>query len=83
LIVLCSGQHVTRHGKAHVMSDHELEGTYWYCLKHHRVETFESADSRELLGPYPTAEEAAHALDTIAEREERYDAEDSEWEGDS
>jgi hypothetical protein len=65
------------------MSEHELEGTYWYCLKHQRVETFENADSRDRLGPYATAEEAAHALDTIAEREERYDAEDSEWDGDS
>ena len=61
------------------MSD-ELEGTYWYCLKHHRVEIFEQTDSIDRLGPFKDATQAARALETVAEREKRYNAEDSAWE---
>lgn len=65
------------------MPGRELEGTYWYCLKHHRVELFESADSFDRLGPFDDEQSAADALQTIADRENRYEKEDSEWEGDS
>ena len=65
------------------MADGELEGTFWFCLKHHRVETFESADSKDRLGPFADADAASHALQTIADRENRYQAEDSAWGGDS
>jgi len=65
------------------MADDELEGTFWFCLKHRRVETFESADSKDRLGPFPDADTASHALQTIADREKRYQAEDSAWDGDS
>jgi hypothetical protein len=65
------------------MADGELEGTFWFCLKHHRVETFESADSKDRLGPFADADAASHALQTIADRENRYQAEDSAWDGDS
>jgi hypothetical protein len=31
------------------------------------------------MGPYNTRDEAEHALQTLHEREEKYDAEDAEW----
>jgi hypothetical protein len=58
----------------------DLEGTYWYCVDHHRVELFEQTDSQNRIGPFDTAEEAANALQTIADREKRYEEEDSRWE---
>jgi len=61
-------------------SAEDLEPTYWYCLDHHEVETFAGCGSRNRVGPFGTAAEAARALDTIAERERRYDAEDAAWE---
>jgi hypothetical protein len=60
----------------------DLEGTYWYCLDHHRVEIFEQTDSQNRIGPFKTPEEAAGALQTIADREKRYEEEDSAWEDD-
>jgi hypothetical protein len=63
------------------MATRDLEGTYWYCLTHHRVEKFAETDSRNRIGPFDTEGAAAHALQTIAEREERYTAEDAAWDG--
>lgn len=64
------------------MADRDLEGTYWYCVTHHRVEPFASTDSSNRIGPFEDEASASRALQTIAEREKRYTAEDSEWEGD-
>jgi hypothetical protein len=64
------------------MTSRELSDEYWYCMDHRRVEKFEDTDSKNRIGPFPTAEAAAHALQTIAEREKAYDSEDSAWEGD-
>jgi hypothetical protein len=61
------------------MANRDLEGTYWYCLTHHRVEPFASVDSRNRIGPFDNEEAAAHALQIIAEREKRYAAEDAAW----
>lgn len=62
------------------MSEHD-EGFY-YCLKHHRVEGHEGCADKDRLGPYPTAAEAAVALETVAAREARYEAEEkAEGEG--
>lgn len=63
------------------MSD--LDQSYWYCLSHNRVETYEESDSPDRLGPYPTSAQAQDALKTIADRNERYDREDAEWNGDA
>ena len=61
---------------------HDLAGTFWYCPEHHRAETWEEDDRSDRIGPFKTREEAAHALQTIAERERRYDREDAAWNGD-
>ncbi|MDP9221170.1 MAG: hypothetical protein M3P23_11635 [Actinomycetota bacterium] len=59
----------------------DRERTYWWCLNHHRVENDENACQwKDRLGPYNTREEAERALQTVAERNARFDAEDEEWE---
>jgi hypothetical protein len=57
------------------------QGPWFYCLKHHTVETRDGCAERHRLGPYDTREEAEHALQEVAERNERLDQEDREWEG--
>ena len=64
------------------MTSRELSGEYWYCMEHRRVEKYEDTDSANRIGPFPTEDAAAHALQTIHDREKAYDAEDSAWNGD-
>lgn len=54
---------------------------YWYCLKHHRVEPTEGEPNKDRLGPYATEEEAARALDKVAERNEAWEREDRDEDG--
>jgi hypothetical protein len=62
----------------------DLAGTYWYCVTHERVERFEETDSHNRIGPFDDPQSAANALQTIADREKRYEKEDSAWdEGES
>ncbi|WP_346622871.1 hypothetical protein [Blastococcus montanus] len=58
------------------------QGPWFYCLKHRTVEDRDGCAERHRLGPYDTRQEAEQALETVAERNERLDAEDREWEGD-
>jgi len=59
------------------------EGPFFFCLKHHTVETRDGCAERHRLGPFATRSEAEHALDKVAERNEQADAEDRAWnEGD-
>ncbi len=52
---------------------------FWYCLKHHAVETSENACKiSDRLGPYPSEAEAERALDKVAERNEAWDN-DPKW----
>ena len=64
------------------MTSRELSGEYWYCQEHNRVEKYEDTDSTNRIGPFATEDEAAHALQTIHDRNERYDREDAEWNDD-
>ncbi|MDQ1729962.1 MAG: hypothetical protein QOK10_121 [Pseudonocardiales bacterium] len=64
------------------MSTTDQESTFWFCLDHHAVEPFAGCGSRNRIGPFDSVAAAERALDTIAERERRYDAEDSAWDGD-
>ncbi len=52
------------------------EGQWYWCLKHHRVEPYGACKSEDRLGPYATEQEAAAALDTVAARNEQWDAAD-------
>ena len=64
-----------------VMSSSGIDGGYFWCLRHHRVET--SSDDwcpgKERLGPYATEDQAQQALKTVADRNAVWDAEDAEW----
>ncbi|WOQ18951.1 hypothetical protein R0145_11995 [Raineyella sp. W15-4] len=47
-------------------------------MKHHAVERYEGCRAADRLGPYPTREEAGHALERVQERNEAWD-EDPRW----
>jgi hypothetical protein len=50
---------------------------WWFCLKHNTVEDDDGAcPGKDRLGPYPTKEAAEHALQTVQERNEQWDAQD-------
>jgi hypothetical protein len=54
-------------------------GPWFFCIKHHTVEPRDGCAERHRLGPYETREEAEHALQSVAEREQKLTAEDREW----
>jgi hypothetical protein len=58
------------------------EGPWFFCLKHHTVEPRDGCAERHRLGPYATREEAEHAVESVAAREQKLTAEDRNWEGD-
>ena len=41
------------------------EGPWFFCLKHHTVETRDGCAERHRLGPYATREEAEHAVQSV------------------
>lgn len=49
---------------------------WWFCLKHHAVEPDAGCPGRWRLGPYPTEQEAARALETARRRNEEWEAQD-------
>ena len=52
---------------------------FYYNITTKQVEREGESKAKDLLGPFPTAEEAANALEIIRLREERKSAEDREW----
>jgi hypothetical protein len=58
-----------------------MAAQFWFCLKHHTVETDEGCRSADRLGPYSSQEEASRALDKVAERNESWDT-DPAWNDD-
>ena len=52
---------------------------FYYNLTTKQVEREGVSKAKDLLGPFPTAEEAANALEIVRQREERKDAEDRQW----
>lgn len=53
-------------------------GDFWFCLRHHTVESGAGCAPADRLGPYPTAEGAQHALEKVQERNEAWDN-DPDW----
>lgn len=51
---------------------------WFYCLDHKTVEPYEGCRAEVRIGPFPTREEAADALDTVARRNEAWDT-DPDW----
>lgn len=64
------------------MSNSGNGGRYFWCLRHHRVETAgDVCAAKHTMGPYASPAEAERALDRVRERNEELDAEDARWEG--
>ena len=53
---------------------------FYWCTDHDAVEEEDGCRAEVRLGPYPTREAAARALQSVAERNARLDAEDEAWE---
>ncbi len=51
---------------------------WWFCLKHNTVEDKPDCPGKDRLGPYPTREAAANALETVRRRNEEWDAADGD-----
>jgi hypothetical protein len=54
---------------------------WWWCLEHKAVEGQNGCAPADRLGPYDTREEAARALEKVAERNEAWDN-DPNWNDD-
>jgi hypothetical protein len=70
-----------------VGSDQASTGTenqYWFNVATGTVQTnYDKGQGKNLMGPYPTHEQAQNALRSAAERTEKWDDEDRRWrEGD-
>lgn len=52
---------------------------WFYCLDHKTVETADGCRSANRFGPYATREDAEHALERVAQRNEEADRQDREW----
>ncbi|MEV6110855.1 hypothetical protein AB0M28_40110 [Streptomyces sp. NPDC051940] len=53
-------------------------GEWYYCLEHKKVEEGPECPAKNRLGPYPTPEAAAHAIEIADERNEEWDS-DARW----
>ncbi len=57
--------------------------SYWWCMKHGQVEEGRTGCANaDRLGPYPSREQAEHALESVRERtatEDARDAADNDW----
>jgi hypothetical protein len=51
---------------------------WYYCLDHKTAEPYDGCKAEVRIGPFPTREEAAEALDTVARRNEEWDN-DPDW----
>ena len=58
------------------MSDQAQQ--FYYNVSTHQVEEGKVSEWTDRMGPYPTREAAAKALDTAAARVQRWQAEDAE-----
>jgi hypothetical protein len=59
----------------------EMAERYFYCLEHKTVESEDGCRSADRLGPYGSRDEAQHALEKVAERNEEWDN-DPKWKDD-
>ncbi len=55
------------------------DGQWWYCIEHKTVEPDDKVcKAVDRLGPYATREEAEHALEKVAARNDAWDN-DPKW----
>jgi hypothetical protein len=55
-----------------------MSRSWYFCLKHMRVEPEVGCPNKLRLGPYATEDEAAHALQKVAERNKAWDSQDED-----
>lgn len=56
---------------------------FWYNITTGQVESDEEkSPGADLMGPYASRDEASRALQTAAEKTEKWDEEDRAWDGD-
>ncbi|MQY11199.1 hypothetical protein SRB5_13130 [Streptomyces sp. RB5] len=53
-------------------------GEWYYCLEHRTVEEGPECPAKNRLGPYPSREAAAHAIEIAESRNEEWDT-DERW----
>jgi len=53
-----------------------MAGDYWFNTETHEVEEGRQSDWSKLMGPYPTREDAAHAIEKAKARAKAWDSED-------
>lgn len=53
-------------------------GQWYWCLTHRRVEPWDACRNEVRLGPYGSADDAAHALERVRDRNEQWDT-DPAW----
>jgi len=64
------------------MSDSGSGTEYYWCTRHHRVETqADICPAMYVLGPYGSKADAENALQSVQERNEAWDEEDRRWAG--
>lgn len=68
-----------RHAVSPDDNDRVSAEEFYYNLRTHEVEEGRQSSWQELMGPYPTREAAAAALETAAARTEAADDDDREW----
>lgn len=62
------------------MADGGMLDQYWFCLKHHRVETVDDlCPAKDRMGPYDSREDAARALEIAQQRNEQWDEAEDAW----
>lgn len=61
-----------------LFDDDLTESQWFYCLDHQAVEPRDGCRNEVRLGPYPTQEKAAAALENVEKRNQAWD-EDPAW----
>ncbi len=56
-------------------------GKWWYNLRTQQVEPDDGGPNAERLGPFDTKEEATHALELAAKRNEEWESGEDKWDG--
>ncbi len=58
-----------------------MPDSYYYCLKHHAVESEDGCKAADRLGPYASRDEAERALEKVEKRNDDWDN-DPDWKDD-
>ena len=63
------------------MTGTDASGEFWFNVATKQIEQGHQSSSRDLMGPYPTREAAAHALEQAASRTKAWDDDDARDKG--